>query len=169
VAKGDFQVKTIWAPWRNVYVEAQQKDYCIFCNKPKEAADKENYILYRGKMSFVMMNLYPYNNGHLMVSPYKHISSISKLDREDLVNLTLLTQISTQILEDVFKPEGFNIGMNLGRSGGAGFADHIHIHIVPRWNGDTNFMPVLSETKVISEHLNSTYERLITFFKNVQI
>lgn len=151
------------------YFQTPQKNSCIFCDKPKESADKENYILYRGKSSFVIMNIYPYNNAHLMVSPYKHIPSLSKLQREDLIDLTLLTQTSLQILENAFRAEGFNVGINIGKAAGAGFADHVHIHIVPRWNGDTNFMPVLSETKVMPEHLNSTYEKLIPYFRDVQL
>lgn len=162
-------MKTLWAPWRMSYFQTPQKNSCIFCDKPKESADKENYILYRGKSSFVIMNIYPYNNAHLMVSPYKHIPSLSKLQREDLIDLTLLTQTSLQILENAFRAEGFNVGINIGKAAGAGFADHVHIHIVPRWNGDTNFMPVLSETKVMPEHLNSTYEKLIPYFKDVQL
>ena len=161
-------MKTLWAPWRISYLDTPQDNNCIFCDKPKDTKDKENFILYRGKLSFVMMNLYPYNNGHLMVSPYKHISSITKLESEDLFDLLKVTQISTQILENVFNPGGFNIGMNIGKSGGAGFADHVHIHIVPRWNGDTNFMPVLSETKVMPEHLNSTYDKLLPSFKDIK-
>ena len=149
------------------YLDAPQKNSCIFCDKPKDTKDKENFILYRGKLSLVMMNLYPYNNGHLMVSPYKHIPSITKLESEDLFDLLKVTQISTQILENVFNPGGFNIGMNIGKSSGAGFADHVHIHIVPRWNSDTNFMPVLSETKVMPEHLTSTYDKLLSLFKNL--
>lgn len=162
-------MKTLWAPWRMSYFQTPQKNSCIFCDKPKESADKENYILYRGKSSFVIMNIYPYNNAHLMVSPYKHIPSLSKLQREDLIDLTLLTQTSLQILENAFRAEGFNMGINIGKAAGAGFADHVHIHIVPRWNGDTNFMPVLSETKVMPEHLNSTYEKLIPYFRDVQL
>lgn len=162
-------MKTLWAPWRMSYFQTPQKNSCIFCDKPKESADKENYILYRGKSSFVIMNIYPYNNAHLMVSPYKHIPSLSKLQREDLIDLTLLTQTSLQILENAFRAEGFNMGINIGKAAGAGFADHVHIHIVPRWNGDTNFMPVLSETRVMPEHLNSTYEKLIPYFKDVQL
>jgi len=103
-----------------------------------------------------------------MISPYKHIPSITKLESEDLFDLMSVTQKSTQILENVFNPGGFNIGMNIGKSGGAGFADHVHIHIVPRWNGDTNFMPVLSETKVMPEHLNSTYDKLLPLFKDIK-
>ena len=151
------------------YFQTPQKNSCIFCDKPKESADKENYILYRGKSSFVIMNIYPYNNAHLMVSPYKHIPSLSKLQREDLIDLTLLTQTSLQILENAFRAEGFNVGINIGKAAGAGFTEHVHIHIVPRWNGDTNFMPVLSETKVMPEHLNSTYEKLIPYFRDVQL
>lgn len=151
------------------YLQTPQKNSCIFCDKPKEPDDKDNYILYRGKSSFVIMNIYPYNNAHLMVSPYKHISSISKLEREDLIDLTLITQTSLQILENALNPGGFNVGINIGKTAGAGFADHVHIHIVPRWNSDTNFMPVLSETKVMPEHLNSTYEKLIPYFRDVQL
>lgn len=162
-------MKILWAPWRMDYIEAPQKKDCIFCDKPKESSDKENYILYKGKLSFVMMNIYPYNNGHLMVSPYKHVSSLLDLEREDLIDLTLLTQASLQVLEKAFKPDGFNVGINIGKSAGAGFADHIHIHIVPRWSGDTNFMPVLSETKVMPEHLDSTYKKLLPLFKDLKL
>jgi len=107
------------------------------------------------------MNLYPYNSGHLMISPYAHCSSLSKLDKDSLDAVSLLTQASVEILERLFKPEGLNVGMNIGRTAGAGFDEHIHMHVVPRWNGDTNFMPVLGETKVMPQYLEETYKRLL--------
>lgn len=150
----------IWAPWRIEYILCQKPEGCILCDKPKETRDKENLILYRGKRTFVIMNLYPYNPGHLMVAPYKHTSSLEDLDDEELLELSSIVRRGTKVLGETFKPGGFNIGMNLGRVAGAGIDEHLHVHIVPRWNGDTNCMPVLAGTRVIPEALAKTYERL---------
>ncbi len=133
---------------------------CIFCDKPRENRDKENYILYRAQTCFIMLNIYPYNSGHLMIAPYKHIPDLEGLENHELSELMLVTRKSIQILTNALKPDGFNIGINLGRVAGAGVEDHIHVHMVPRWNGDTNFMPTIGDTKIIPELLDATYEKL---------
>jgi len=151
----------LWAPWRMEYIENVNDDNgCIFCIKPREDNDKKNLIVFRGKTCFVIMNRYPYNNGHLLVVPYKHISSIKELDDEEKLELFQVIDRCCQVLSDLMNPQGFNIGMNLGRPAGAGIADHVHFHIVPRWNGDTNFMPIIGNTKIISEGLEKTWEKL---------
>lgn len=155
-------MKKLWAPWRTSYIQNvdHQNDGCIFCKKPKEDNDRDNLILFRGQYCFVIMNKYPYNNGHLMVIPYIHTSDSSEFDDKTVVELWHLINKSKKVLKDAFNPEGFNIGMNLGRVAGAGIDQHVHMHIVPRWNGDTNFMPVLADTKVISQGLNEAYDVL---------
>ena len=141
---------------------------CIFCVKPAQERvhDKENLLLYRGDKCFVLMNLYPYNNGHLMVIPYKHTSDILDIDAETSAELWELVCMCKKALTAAMRPDGFNIGMNLGRTAGAGIDQHIHMHIVPRWNGDTNFMPVVGETKVISQALGDAYDMLLPYFKD---
>lgn len=156
----------LWAPWRMKYIEGIDKDDgCIFCTKPTESADRDNLILCRGKKNFVLMNLYPYNNGHLMVVPYQHTSTMSDLDTETVVELWELCNRSVTILSSAFRAEGFNLGLNIGRVAGAGIDQHLHMHIVPRWNGDTNFMPVTGETKVISQSLEDAYDALLPHFQ----
>ncbi len=149
----------LWAPWRSKYIYLRKNKRCIFCgNRP--AGDKKRYIICRSKHSFAMLNLYPYNNGHVMVAPYRHVKSLEALsDRELLDTLKLLNKIKS-LIDKRLKPHGYNIGINLGRTGGAGFAGHVHIHIVPRWAGDTNFMPITAGTKVVSESLDAMYELL---------
>jgi ATP adenylyltransferase len=160
--------KRLWAPWRMAYIAGIEKkdEGCIFCSKPKQdvSCDRDNLLLYRGERCFVMMNLFPYNNGHLMIIPYKHTSDILYVDMEAAAELWELVCRCKVALSAVMNPEGFNIGMNLGRPAGAGIDQHVHMHIVPRWNGDTNFMPVLGETKVISQALNDTYDALYPHF-----
>jgi ATP adenylyltransferase len=155
----------LWAPWRMQYIRAAIKndsvEGCIFCTKPQASEDQKNFIIIRDKTCFAMMNLFPYNTGHLMIAPYKHTGELDDLTETELADLMLLTRRCKQLLTAVMKPEAFNIGINLGRTAGAGFADHAHIHIVPRWNGDTNFMPVIGETKVIPEALKPLYQRLV--------
>ena len=138
----------------------KEERVCIFCRKPKENRDEENYILVRGETSFLMLNIYPYSNGHLLVVPYKHISCLSGLEEEGLTELMVLCRKAMGLLEEVVQPQGFNVGMNLGKAAGAGIEDHLHLHIVPRWEGDTNFMPVVSGTKVVPELLDATYQKL---------
>ena len=153
--------RILWAPWRMAYIEnCDRLAECIFCEKPQEEKDRENLIVARGKSMFVIMNRYPYNNGHLLIVPYRHtcdpgsFTEIEKIESFDLIAL------SRRVLERVMHPHGFNIGMNIGRVAGAGIADHLHWHIVPRWDGDTNFMPVLGHAKVVSEGLEQTWEKL---------
>jgi len=160
-------MKTIWAPWRINYILSEKPDYCIFCKALEEKEDEKNFIIKRGKHSFVIMNAYPYNNGHVMVAPYKHLACITDLNQETSLEIHFLTQESVRILRSVLNSEGFNIGMNLGKVAGAGVEDHVHIHIVPRWLGDTNFMPVIADTKVFPEYLKTTYEKLIPFYKAI--
>ena len=160
-------MKKIWAPWRMEYILKaieEKDDSCFFCTGIEEKNDRKNLILYRSSLAFVMLNRFPYNNGHLMVVPYRHNGDFLKLSRYEKADLSDLLQLSVQVLIDLMQPEGFNIGMNLGRVAGAGVADHLHYHIVPRWDGDTNFMPVISDTKVISEALEASYDKLHSAF-----
>ena len=152
-------MKYLWAPWRMNYILGKKEKGCFFCKKSKEKKDRENLILLKRKQGFIMMNRFPYNNGHLMVVPKRHCVDLEQLSRKEILELFQLLQISTRILKRCFHPHGFNIGVNIGVSGGAG-EDHIHFHIVPRWAGDTNFMPVVGETKIIPQYLEETYERL---------
>jgi ATP adenylyltransferase len=154
-------MKVIWAPWRMAYITSSHKrSACIFCHKPRERRDASNLVLHRGRHGFVVMNRFPYNSGHLMVAPYAHVKSLESLRAEIVLELLKLTRLSLQVLRAEIRPEGFNIGINLGRVSGAGIEGHLHLHIVPRWNGDTNFMPLFAETRVIPEHLDATYRKL---------
>ncbi len=153
-------MRQLWAPWRIKYILMEKPKGCIFCLKPKEERDEENLILYRGRTCFVMLNMFPYNNGHLMIAPYRHVPSIEQLTDEELLELGILAKAMLKLLRKVMNPDGFNIGFNIGRVAGAGIEDHVHMHIVPRWNGDTNFMPIICDTKVIPEGLFDTYRRL---------
>ena len=153
-------MKQIWAPWRMEYIRMEKPEGCILCDKPKESDDIANYILHRGDKNFVIMNTYPYNSGHLMIAPYRHVASLEKLTDEELGEHFQIVSRSVKVLKQVFKPDGFNIGINMGRVAGAGIDDHVHTHIVPRWLGDTNFMPVTGDTKVINEALSETYKKL---------
>jgi ATP adenylyltransferase len=163
-------VKTLWAPWRAEYIycaagqDSTKRRHCLFCNLLKAEDDRDKLILYRGRHSFVVMNRFPYNNGHVMVAPNRHAATFEKLSAEQGAEMFRLVQKSLAALRRALKPQGFNVGANLGRVAGAGVAGHVHVHIVPRWQGDVNFMPLLAETKVISEHLSETYDRLKTGF-----
>ncbi len=150
----------LWAPWRIKYILQEPKAGCILCQKLEEKADEVNFVLYRGKNNFIILNLFPYNPGHLMVAPYRHIATLEELTDEEMVEHFDLVRKSIKLLTEVLKPNGFNIGLNLGKTAGAGIEDHLHTHIVPRWQGDTNFMPVVSNTKVIPEALTETYHKL---------
>jgi len=160
-------LERIWAPWRIQYIEAEKDDGCIFCDKPKQKRDKENYILYRAKTSFVIMNIYPYISGHLMVAPYRHVAKLSALDEEEVGEIMKVVSECTKVLEEAMTPQGFNIGANLGKVAGAGIEEHLHIHVVPRWERDTNFMPVISDIRVIPEALTATYEKLSPVFQRL--
>lgn len=154
-------MQRLWAPWRAKYIVGNcKRKGCLFCEKLKERKDEENYILFRGKHCMVMLNAYPYNNGHLMIAPYRHICSIEELSKEETEEVMEVLFEMVRVVKEVLHPEGFNIGINLGKAGGAGIIDHLHLHIVPRWVGDSNFMLTLSETKVISEALSKTYHKL---------
>jgi ATP adenylyltransferase len=154
-------MKKLWAPWRLEYIiNAQYEEDCIFCTKPKESTDKENLIVYRSQHCFVILNKYPYNNGHVMVVPYLHTSDLTSLTDDVLLNIQQVIQLTIKALNRSMKPHGINVGINLGRTAGAGIDEHLHYHLVPRWDGDTNFMPILAETKVISEGLAESWEKL---------
>ena len=159
-------MKVIWAPWRMAYIKKIRKPAgCIFCSAVRERRDAANFLLHRGAHGFVIMNLFPYNSAHVMVAPYAHVNSLERLSDEAALGLVQLTNLSISVLRNTVRPEGFNVGINLGRVSGAGIEAHVHLHIVPRWNGDTNFMPLFAETRVIPEHLRETYRRLRTQFR----
>lgn len=158
-------MKQIWAPWRMDYLLAEKPPSCIFCHRSSVKQNKKRLLLYGGRHAVVMLNRYPYTNCHLLVAPQKHTDSLSTLTPEESLDLFLTLQQSVSVLREAIMPEGFNIGMNLGRIAGAGIASHLHFHIVPRWCGDTNFMPIVAESMVMPEHLNKAYHRLVPFFK----
>lgn len=152
----------LWAPWRMAFIapKTPPPPGCIFCTQPAALRDDEYHILYRGELCFMMLNLYPYNNGHLMIAPYQHTGLLEEIEAPVLNELMSLAQLAIKALRLAMNPDGFNMGINEGKVAGAGFADHIHYHIVPRWNGDTNFMPVLADVKVMPEHLDNVYRQL---------
>ena len=153
-------MRRIWAPWRIEYIRSKKPQECIFCQKQKEDRDAENYILARGKKNFVLLNLYPYNPGHIMVAPYRHLSNLQDLTDDELFEHFDMVRKSVSALRNEYNPQGFNIGMNLGNAAGAGIEDHIHTHVIPRWNGDTNFVTVVSDLRVIPHALDATYAEL---------
>ncbi|MFC2071180.1 HIT domain-containing protein [Chloroflexota bacterium] len=153
-------MKQIWAPWRMEYIQMEKAEGCILCKAPGQDSDTVNHILYRGGKNFVIMNRYPYNTGHLMVVPYRHIASLEELTAEEIHEHFDVVSRSIKVLKQVFSPDGLNLGMNIGKVAGAGMEDHIHTHIVPRWHGDTNFMPVIADVRVVPEALTETYQKL---------
>ena len=153
--------RVLWAPWRMEYILGEKERGCIFCTRVQQSCDRENLILARGETCFLIMNRYPYNNGHLMVVPNRHVASLTDLNERESRDLMAWLQRSVEVLSRALKPDGFNIGLNLGKVAGAGVDDHLHVHIVPRWDADTNFMPVVAETKVISEALDQTYDKIL--------
>ena len=150
----------LWAPWRMDYIRTPKEDGCVFCKKHQSTKDRENLLLFRGEESFVLMNLYPYSNGHLMISPYKHTSNTNDISSIGNQEIMFLTNKSMEIIKNIMGADGFNIGANLGKAAGAGIEEHLHFHIVPRWIGDTNFMPVVGNTKVIVEGLQETWDSM---------
>ena len=154
-------MKQLWAPWRIEYIKLEKPEECIFCKAVKENRDEENLVLWRGKVAFVIMNKFPYNNGHLMIAPYRHVGHFEELTKEELTEMGIILQKCVKVLKKAMSPDGFNVGINIGKIAGAGVEDHIHIHIVPRWSGDTNFMPVISDTRVIPQALHDTYSCLL--------
>ena len=153
-------MRNLWAPWRMKYILSEKGGRCIFCLGPGKGEDKKKYVLYRGRFCFLLLNTFPYNNGHLLATPYRHVAGMMDLRGEELEELGQLVARSTELLKSCLEAEGFNIGINMGKIAGAGVADHLHVHVVPRWPADTNFMPVVGRTKVIPEDLDTTYERL---------
>jgi len=151
----------LWAPWRIGYILRAKEPGCFLCRKPQEADDAKNHILIRDRTCFALLNAYPYNAGHLMVVPYKHTAELDDLTESEMADLMTLTRRCKQILAQALKPDGFNIGLNLGRAAGAGVDDHMHFHIVPRWNGDTNFMSVTGEIRVVPQALDDMYATLL--------
>ncbi len=158
----------LWTPWRMPYLRGQegQPNGCIFCRKVT-ASDSEEHVLYRGEHCYVTLNRYPYSNGHLMVIPYAHVSSLEDLDAPTLTEMMQTVNLALAVLREAYDPHGFNIGVNLGKAAGAGIAEHVHMHIVPRWTADTNFMPVVGHTRVIPELLDDTYARLKEIFERL--
>jgi ATP adenylyltransferase len=157
----------LWSPWRYKYIsQASPSTGCVFCEKSSSADDRENLIIYRGEFNFVLLNLFPYTNGHMMVAPYQHVASLEEAPEETVVEMMRLARTATRHLHTVYKPQGMNLGMNLGESAGAGIAGHIHMHVLPRWTGDSNFMTVVGETRVIPEAMDVTWQKLTEAFKN---
>lgn len=163
-------MKQLWSPWRSQYIQsladARNDGACFLCHAAQSspAEDAANYVVYRGPLCFVIMNRYPYNSGHLLVAPYQHVGDLTALDRAHAHALIETVQLAIEVLGTTHRPHGFNVGTNLGRTAGAGLPDHVHVHIVPRWNGDTNFMPILADVKVISEFLAEEQQKLSAAF-----
>jgi len=157
----------LWAPWRNNYITKVVKETqgCVFCDIFKEKNDKQNYIFIRFPQSFSVLNIYPYNNGHILIIPNRHVKDLSILKRHEREDLFDLLEETKSLVDEVLKPDGYNIGINLGRAAGAGFPGHLHVHLVPRWRGDVNFMPVTANTKVISQSLKVLYTKLNDAYK----
>ncbi len=159
-------MRSLYAPWRMEYIGAPAQPGCLFC-RVREAPpeqDRENLLVHRAEDALVLMNRYPYNSGHVMVAPRAHVGSLTDLDDAQTLALMRLVRSSLEVLGELMGPDGYNVGVNLGRVAGAGIPDHVHFHVVPRWGGDTNFMPVLAEVKVVNEHLDRTWEKLAAAF-----
>jgi ATP adenylyltransferase len=159
----------LWSPWRMDYIRhggADERDGCLFCDLPAagEDQDEANHLLARGRVSFVMLNAFPYNPGHLMAAPYRHLGDYEALTPEELAEMMAFAGTAIRAMREDSGPHGFNLGMNLGQVAGAGIADHLHLHLVPRWGGDTNFMPIIGQTKILPELLAETYRRLRPYF-----
>ena len=159
----------LWTPWRMPYLQDDHAlpDKCLFCTKPQEP-NSEAHIVCRGERCYVILNRFPYNNGHLMVVPYAHVATLEDLDPAAAAELMSLTQLSLTVLREAYDPEGFNVGTNIGAAAGAGVEDHLHMHVVPRWSGDTNFMTTLGHTRVIPEWMDEMYERLRPIFERLR-
>lgn len=156
----------LWSPWRYRYVSSGPSgDGCLFCRVIADSDDQNNFVLLRAERSFVMLNRYPYTSGHLMIAPYAHVSTIAGADEAALAEMMSLARRAESALRQVYKPDGLNLGMNIGRSAGAGIAEHIHLHILPRWHGDVNFMTAIAETRVVPEDLETTYAKLLPLLR----
>lgn len=162
-------MKVLWAPWRMEYILSDQEGHeCIFCPGPDRNKDQERLILYVGSHTIVMMNRYPYNNCHLLVAPFRHVPSFDELSDQELLALSRMVRHSIQSLKRLMNPDGFNVGVNLGRVAGAGVEAHLHYHIVPRWNGDTSFITAVGEVRVIPEHIKESYKKLLPYFEGLK-
>jgi ATP adenylyltransferase len=159
-------MEQLWAPWRSRFIEGPKKEGCIFCDLPREGDDQKTLILHRGREAFIIMNAYPYAAGHLMVAPFRHVSRLADLTASERAEIMKIAARCESVLTSAMQPEGFNAGFNLGKAAGAGVEKHLHCHIVPRWVGDTNFMPVLGDTRVINEALEATYNKLKEYFND---
>ena len=162
----------LWSPWRSNYIQSFKhksgSEECVFCEAPKlDINDDASLVIYKSEHCFIMLNLYPYNSGHLMIIPYRHIADLDDVTAKEFADITGMLQLSKKALHNSMKPQGFNIGANIGKAAGAGIDRHLHFHIVPRWSGDTNFMPALGEVKVISQDLLETKKQLIESFSNL--
>jgi ATP adenylyltransferase len=156
----------LWSPWRYRYVQKETPEIgCIFCRKASEQNDEENLIVYRGRRNFILLNLYPYTTGHLMIAPYEHVATLEAAAEETLEEMILLAQKAQRHLGAIYHATGFNLGMNLGESAGAGIADHIHMHVLPRWSGDTSFITTVGETRLLPEDLPVTWQKLSEAFR----
>jgi len=162
-------MKPLWAPWRMTYIDNAKENRCIFCDKPKETDARSALVLAQSAHSVVMLNKYPHNNGHLLLAPKRHTNQFSGLLPGEYMDFCLALKESVDIILKALKPGGINLGLNLGRSAGAGVEDHLHWHVVPRWEGDTNFMPVIGEIRVIPQHLLESYDRLSPFFNDFMV
>ena len=159
-------MKTMWAPWRIEYILADKEDGCIFC----DAIDQQNNLtLFSGEVTMVMMNKFPYINGHLLAAPVRHVSTLDQLSKTEMGELLATVDQSVSILKSVMQPDGFNVGLNLGKVAGAGVEEHLHFHIVPRWFGDTNALTVFGEVRVIPEHIKTTYNNLKSHFEKIDL
>ena len=157
-------MERLWAPWRLEYIQGRENAGCIFCLDEDPADDQARLVVARSRHCYVIMNLYPYSNGHLMISPYRHLADFAELDDAEVLDIHRLMLLSQKALRQVCAAQGFNVGWNLGQVAGAGIADHIHMHIVPRWAGDCNFMPILADTRVIPQHIERTHSLLASAF-----
>ena len=160
-------MERLWAPWRMEYILNEKPHGCIFCIGDEPADDHERLILHRGSFSFVMLNRYPYTNGHLLVVPYRHTSDLDELNHDEMFDLLDTVRLSRNVLQSAANPQGYNIGLNLGKAAGAGVDEHLHFHVVPRWNGDTNYMSVISDVRVMPENLMVTYDKLCRVFREL--
>jgi len=161
-------MKVLWAPWRMEYILSDTEGgECIFCPGESRSQDEARLILHAGHLTMVMMNRFPYINGHLLVAPVRHVPGLELLPPEEMLDLLATVSKSIEVLKKAVRAEGFNVGLNLGRVAGAGVEEHMHFHIVPRWNGDNNYMTVLGDVRVIPEHIDETYRRLLPHFKGL--
>ena len=161
-------MKWLNAPWRLEYILGPKEEECVFCKMPAEDNDRQNLLIHRGEFNFIILNLYPYNNGHIMVVPYSHKDDIIDLTSDELGEMGTLVKRCVEIIKEAIKPDGFNIGMNIGSASGAGIKEHLHMHVVPRWSGDTNFMPVVGNTTVLPQMVIETYDILFTGFSKLR-